>query len=218
MRVKRAAFLGSGLAVAWLGGACGGHASSEDDNSTRDAGACGLDGVCEEQCDGDPDCAEAGIDAPPAKGASNFVITSGGCNVNGAFAIPEGTQPTTDRYLGARVEDGQDDADVDCQVAASGEGYIVAAYVQQGQRRLNLAADLLPFGGASYTGPATVTHYASETGALSSQTDCTASVNPDQDVAPGRIWGNFACDVGDPNQPTVRCTAEGSFAFENCER
>jgi len=166
---------------------------------------------------GTASCSESAL--PPAKGGTRFVITSGGCNVNGSFSIPDGSQPTTDRYLGTRVEDG-DGADVDCEVAErSGGTYTLAGYAQEGQRRLNLAAQLGPSDAGGFIGTGTVYHYAAATGALQSMIDCTFTVNPDQDVAPGRIWGNFQCDqVGDPNLPAVRCAAEGNYVFENCEK
>jgi hypothetical protein len=39
-----------------------------------------------------------------------------------------------------------------------------------------------------------------------------------QDLAAGRIWGNFECsDLGNPDTPGAVCSGSGHFVFENCD-
>jgi hypothetical protein len=157
---------------------------------------------------------------PPAKGGSNFRITSGGCNQNGSFPIPEGAvQPTSDTHLGPRVED-TEGATVDCEVRSTGSGYVLSGLIRQGNRSFNINGSVDAVGDGSYLGTGAVIHYDATTATLQSgDVDCVLTVNVNQDVAPGRVWGNFNCtEVGNYDQPGVRCTADGSYVLENCRK
>jgi hypothetical protein len=167
---------------------------------------------------------------PAAKGASAFSATSGGCGVTGGFEIPAGEAPTSGTYLGSRVTDGKSGAEVSCTVSPGSGGYEISGSVQQGQRGLTITNGVVtpnPALPGGYAGTGMIYHYDSLSGPLQTlpgQT-CAITVGTDaahlQDIASGRVWGNFVCDldtVGDPATPSVRCSAQGHFVFENCDK
>jgi hypothetical protein len=158
--------------------------------------------------------------SPAAKGGSHFATTSGGCNVVSGFPIPAEGQPTSRTSLGSRVEDGKDGASVDCRVVSSGEGFSFDGHVQSGSRAFTVIANVGPAETGGFVGTGTVWHTDPNSPALSSDSDaCEVTVLPNQDIASGRVWGNFVCPaVSANNQPDVSCRAEGSFVFENCEQ
>jgi hypothetical protein len=171
---------------------------------------------------GDPDAAVAdgggSSSLPPAKGASHFVITSGGCNLVSGFAIPPDGPSVSSTYLSERVEDGIDGASVDCRVVTSADGFAFDGNVQSGSRAFTTIANVAPADSGGYLGTGTVWHTDPNSPALNSDDGaCAVSVLPNQDIAPGRVWGNFQCEtVSANNQPGIACRAEGSFVFENC--
>ena len=156
---------------------------------------------------------------PSARGGSNFAVTSSGCNVQTGLAIPPDVQPTSATYLGERVEDGVEGATVDCVVVTSADGFAFNGNVQLDSRAFTIIANVSP-DGDGYTGTGTVWHTDPNGPALSSDDGgCTVTVQPNQDIAPGRVWGNFECPtVSASNEPGIACTARGSFVFENCDQ
>ena len=158
--------------------------------------------------------------APPYRGASYFQTITGGCNVGtaSAFAIPEGQQPTTQTDQGPRIEDGKNGADVSCEVSRSGDGYFISGTLQQGTRSFTVAGTVAR-GESGHAGLGTVIQVDSPS-SLNVRSDpdsCQLTVNANQDIGPGRVWGNFSCArVADP--PNAECEAMGSFVFENCKK
>jgi len=166
---------------------------------------------------------------PPAKGASNFALTSGGCNFTGGFTIPEVGVPTTRTTLGQRVEDGKSGAKVRCTVSRQGNAFNIAGSVLQGNRSLSVVNGQVGLDPTikGHSGPATIIHTdGMSTGTLESLPGgCTINIYPNQDLAEGRVWGTFLCSTGDAqdgvrssNNPSASCNAEGSFVFENCNK
>jgi hypothetical protein len=156
---------------------------------------------------------------PPSKGGSSFMTD--GCNVTTGLTIPSGGQPTSQSYLGARVEDGKGGADVDCDVGKEGSGYRIQATAQEGNRSFTVTAMLAQSSeeGQKYSGLGTVYQFdGTQSVNLQSDTDtCSITVLDNQDIANGRVWGNFDCaNVHPPRSPGVQCAAHGSFVFENC--
>ena len=157
---------------------------------------------------------------PPAKGASHFATTSGGCNVVSGFPIPPEGQPVSQLYLSERVENGIDGGVVNCRVVSSANGFAFDGNVQLGARTFTIIANVAPADSGGYMGTGTVWHTDPSSPALTSDDGaCAITVLPNQDIAPGRVWGNFQCaTVSAPNQPGIACSAEGSFVFENCRQ
>jgi len=158
--------------------------------------------------------------SPAAKGGSHFQITSGGCNVQTGFSIPAEGQPTSSTYLGSRVEDGKDGANVDCRVVKSGDSFSFDGNLQVGSRAFTIIGNVTPAETGGFDGQGTVWHTDPNSPALNSDTDaCEVTILPNQDVDAGRVWGNFQCtEVHANNQPGVVCRAQGSFVFENCSQ
>jgi hypothetical protein len=194
------------VAAATLG--CGGAGVGDDGTVGTDAGTTDP---------GETDGRD-GSALPPAKGGSHFAVTSGGCNVAASFPIPIGGQPVSSTYLGARVEDGAQGASVDCRVVRSGDGFAFDGNVQEDARAFTIIANVAPDDADGYAGSGTVWHTDPASPALYSDDGaCAVTVLPNQDIAPGRVWGNFQCaTVSAPNQPGIACSAQGSFVFENC--
>jgi len=158
--------------------------------------------------------------SPAAKGGSHFATTSGGCNVISGFPIPAEGQPTSSTTLGERVEDGKDGAIVSCRVVSSGGGFAFNGSVQSGARAFSIIANVAPDESGGQSGTGSVRHTDPNSPPLvSDDSACDVTVLPNQDIAPGRVWGNFRCPaVSANNQPDVTCSAEGSFVFENCDQ
>jgi hypothetical protein len=196
------------VAAATLG--CGGAGVGDDGTVGTDAGTTDA---------GETDGGD-GPARPPAKGGSHFAVTSGGCNVAVNFPIPIEGQPVNSVYLGARVEDGVDGASVDCRVVTSANGCSFDGILQVDARAFTIIATVAPDDADGYTGSGTVWHTDPNSPALRSDDGaCIVTVLPNQDIAPGRVWGNFECpSVSANNDPGVSCSARGSFVFENCEQ
>jgi len=196
------------VAAAGLG--CSGTRVGDDGLGGTDAGGIDASGTD----------ADGRSSLPAAKGASHFATTSGGCNVVSGFPIPPEGQPVSATSLGSRVEDGLDGASVDCRVVTSADGFAFDGSVQLEARAFTIIANVVPADTGGYLGTGMVWHTDPNSPALSSDDGaCAVSVLPNQDIAPGRVWGNFECaTVAADNQPDIACRAAGSFVFENCER
>ena len=205
-------------------GACAGHRVCSADGLSFGTCDCGAGGGGGEGSATGGAAGSGAVDPGPLqRGASYLSPTSGGCNVSGGFAIPDGSAPTTDTFLGDRVEDGIASATVQCTVAASGSGFSVDANVTQGNRGLQVIGTVAPSATSpgGYEGSGTVLHYDAQTGPLQTLpgATCTITVDVTQDIAAGHVWGNWVCPAdtfGDPTAPGVVCSAEGHFVFENC--
>ena len=165
---------------------------------------------------------------PPAKGASTFVLTTGGCNFTGGFHIPEVGVHTTRKTPGQRAEDGKSNAKIRCTVSKQGQNqYSIGGSILQGTRGLSVVNGLVGPDAEidGYSGSAQIIHTDTQTGTLESDAGaCQLTVYENQDVAAGRVWGNFSCvgqnedGVRSNNNPSARCNAEGNFILENCDK
>jgi hypothetical protein len=158
----------------------------------------------------------------PMKAGTSFQATTGGCNITSGLIIPDGGQPTTQSSLGSRVSDGKSGADVDCEVSSTGDNYRIFGTVRQGMRSFTLDAQVAPsqVAGEKFSGLGTLYQYDSPTSTnLQSDPDaCPISIRDNQDIAKGRVWGNFQnCPVRNQGSPGIACEAAGSFVFENCD-
>ncbi len=212
------------LLVVLAGPSCAGSRVGDDSLGDPDAGdpdASETDAGETDASETDASETDAGDTSsrPAARGGSRFAVTSGGCNVATAFPIPAEGDATSRIVLGSRVEDGVDGASVTCRVVTSGDGFAFDGNVQEGSRAFTIIANVAPDDAGGHTGIGTVWHTDPNSPALNSDDGaCTVTVLPNQDIASGRVWGNFQCaTVSANNQPGIACSAEGSFVFENCE-
>ena len=132
-----------------------------------------------------------------------------------------GEPPTTDRYLGSRVESGTAGAVVVCSVTHGTAAFFINAQVSQADRNFAIAGSVsasttIP---GAFEGTGIVQFSDVQTGLMETITGrtCTITVDATQDIAARRVWGNSQCAaVGDPNRPAQTCSAAGHFVFENC--
>ena len=130
-------------------------------------------------------------------------------------------QPTSPTTLGDRIDDGEDGARVECTVAeTSDDAYSIDGLIAYDDHRFRIMGVLQSAGANGYLGRGTVQYATPEDGPLESRADaCSLTVLPDQDVADGRVWGNFTCpalDGADTSSAASACGLEGSFVFETC--
>jgi hypothetical protein len=212
---------GSGAAGGAQVGGSSGTGATAAAGSTGTAGTGASSGAGGSGQTGGSSGSGGGSGLPPARGASSFGVTSDGCAVGPGDPIPIPWDPseiTTSTVLGTMVPDGTANAQISCTVRANGETFEISASLQHGSRSFTVSAILAP-DADGYSGQATVSQDDDSTGPLQSAADgCTVTVLPTQQVAPARVWGSFACPaVSDPGGSSGECSAEGSFALENCE-
>jgi hypothetical protein len=173
--------------------------------------ACRWGGVCD-----DGSCVAGQCARVPYRGASYFAVD--GCGLSTGIAMPEGEAPTTSTSQGPRVESSDEEADVRCQVSSQGDGFSITGVIEQGTGAFMVDGIVAPAGNG-YSGLGTIAQLDGATSLnLSSALDaCELTVLPNQDIAEGRVWGNFDCaEVSNRTDPG--CPAQGSFVFENCDR
>jgi hypothetical protein len=163
----------------------------------------------------------AGEDLQAPRGATRFVLSSSGCDLpaDTSYLIPYlAIEPVTDTAQGTRVTDGMGNATVQCSVNSQGSGYAYSGTVTQGDRTFEIAGSVAPGVGGEYSGSATISYLDPEAGQLASEADgCTVTVLPDQLIGGSHIWAQFDCGtVSDPDAAQRACSAEGSFALQNC--
>jgi hypothetical protein len=155
--------------------------------------------------------------APPAQGAFYMNVTSGNGVCNRGPASFQLGEPRPAPQTLARLIDGQEGAGVSC--AVSGDGSF----------SFNGKVEKQPFsfyigGSVSGTsGTAAVNAYSPATLNMSSPSSapCTVSIKAEkgQEVASGRIWGEYSCpEFTDPSSPSqTSCACSGYILFENCQ-
>ncbi len=153
---------------------------------------------------------------PEARGASRVFPYSSGCGP-GPYVIPTGGTPTSERVAGDRITDG-DSGDVDCSVTKSGGGYKIRGSLEEGATSFAISGTVVEIDSGIYQSETSgaVGFYHPNSGNISSET-CTLEVLQNQEIATGKVWGNFDCtnSIKEAN-PGLSCNFEGSFIFENC--
>ena len=157
------------------------------------------------------------------KGSVSIRVVTDQCEVSPppTYYIPNEGQPTSPTHVGDRIDNEEDGARVECTVARAGNGaYSINGLIAHDDHRFHIMGTLQPAGADGYLGQGTVQYATPEDGPLETGADaCLLTVTPDQDVADGRVWGNFTCptmDGADTSSPTSACGLEGSFVFEAC--
>lgn len=154
---------------------------------------------------------------PTAQGASRVFPTSSNCG-SGPYVIPAVGTITTETIAGARIKDG-DDADVDCTVKRSGDGYRISMALEEGPAAFSLSGTVTE----STTAPGTfagtlgtVSFYDPDSGNVVSET-CDLEIAANQEIGSGKAWGNYSCTNSVKEAtPGFSCNFEGSFLVENC--
>ncbi len=157
---------------------------------------------------------------PEARGAMRVSPYSAGCG-SGPYLIPSTGTITNEQTAGDRITDGKA-GDVDCGVTQSGGGYHIHGELEQDRTSFTIDGIVVedPANPGQYqTAGATGfgAFYAPSSGNIYSST-CTLTVLPHQDVATGRVWGNYRCtqSTKEGDAGGFSCNFEGSFIFENC--
>lgn len=122
-------------------------------------------------------------------------------------------------------KDGEAGALVFCAVETNGDGFKVEAEARQGSTTVRVKVDKIK-AGATAADPAMgqVTYKTRQTvKAYISPSDvpCEFWFDPDssQEVAAGRIWAQFKCQVIQNASTSSACTlGESTIAFQNCEQ
>ncbi|MBN2192944.1 MAG: hypothetical protein JW751_09010 [Polyangiaceae bacterium] len=160
-------------------------------------------------------------DSPGAtpRAAVRIAPSTGGCGV-GPYVIPvniPGPEMTTDTTVGTRVEDGKNDANVDCRVSRSGSGYSITGSVGQGTTAFFVNGNVESTGEQSYTGTGQANFVAPFADSIRS-TDCTFTVSPVQQIGEGKVWASVSCiNTIQGSNPGYSCEFHAAFVFENCE-
>jgi hypothetical protein len=163
-------------------------------------------------------------DRPPA-GAAMFEITplpGGGCRTSPPLFTPT----TALQYLTCDpaitscdptkevVFDGDGDARVACRVCPSGSGYTVSFSLKS--EILELSGNSSAGGISMSGGTLSIYSYSAASGTSQQSPACELTV---QAIEPGSIWASFDCPTyGEASSAAgLRCTAQGVFAFLNCD-
>ena len=159
------------------------------------------------------DAGEAVPEGPPAQAAVALNKTS----VSGCFNIATGAlsePPGTENYIAIinanvpppddiRVVDGESGAEVTCRVSGdSFTGRLVTS-------RLMFDVNGTVSGG---TGTATISEWDTTSQETLTGNDCALNV---KSFGPGAAWSQFNC-AEFSSDPTIVCSVEGAFVFENC--
>ena len=148
--------------------------------------------------------------------------TTAECGKTGTFfSIGSFGAPGDDEQPPAPIDDGaaeqQGTVSLQCSVVPDGDGFAVSGFVTLSGATGGSFSVQGHFGASGTQSNISVS--LTRNGETFRQSNCTAEYPlPNQTVAAGRVWANFACgDVSNSSTQKV-CSGHGQFRFENCSQ
>lgn len=143
---------------------------------------------------------------PPAAG------TTGGCPTQHAYSIPDNefSDIMNTGSPDVRVTDGKNDVSVDCRVADSGGTFSIFGQIKKTGANFAVSGE-----GITESGGGMASIAEKDPNSIQGSGVCALTV---KSLHGGAIWAQFQCDAFNENNGLGRCSSNGAFIFENCQK